>query len=283
MNPIRILIVDDHPVVRAGLEGMLASQPDLAVVAEAANGAEALELVERQQPHLVLMDLQMPVMNGVTATAQIRARFPQTYVLVLTTYDSDANILRAVEAGATGYLLKDAPREELFRAIRAAARGESLLAPTVAARLMGLMRAPAEASLSAREVEVLALVARGSSNKEIGRALHISEATVKSHLLHIFGKLGVDDRTAAVAEGLRRGSFHPGGGAGGGRVGAYGLPLLPHQARLDRRPRRPHGPEGGGGLPGAGAAPKRRRAAPGGAGDVPGPRRPGRRPPRRCC
>ncbi len=205
MNPIQILIVDDHPVVRAGLEGMLASQPDLAVVAEAANGAEALDLVERYQPHLVLMDLQMPVMDGVTATAQIRARFPQTYVLVLTTYDSDVNILRAVEAGATGYLLKDAPREELFRAIRAAARGKSPLAPTVAARLMGLMRAPAEASLSAREVEVLALVARGSSNKEIGRALHISEATVKSHLLHIFGKLGVDDRTAAVAEGLRRG------------------------------------------------------------------------------
>ena len=205
METIDILICDDHPVVRAGLQGMLASQPDMALVGEAGNGAEALELVERLRPHVALMDLQMPVMDGVAATAQIRARFPQTYVLVLTTYDSDASILRAIEAGATGYLLKDTPRDELFRAIRAAARGESPLAPAVAARLMGRMRAPADASLSEREIEVLALVARGASNKEIGRALHISEATVKSHLIHIFGKLGVADRTAAVAEAARRG------------------------------------------------------------------------------
>ncbi|MCU0493495.1 MAG: response regulator transcription factor [Chloroflexaceae bacterium] len=205
MNPIHILITDDHPVVRAGLQGMLASQADFVLVGEASNGAEAVEQVERLRPQVALMDLQMPLMDGVAATAQIRARFPQTHVLVLTTYDSDASILRAIEAGATGYLLKDAPRDELFRAIRAAARGESLLAPAVAARLMGRMRAPAEESLSAREIEVLTLVARGASNKEVGRSLHISEATVKSHLIHIFGKLGVADRTAAVAEASRRG------------------------------------------------------------------------------
>ncbi len=205
MATIHILICDDHPVVRAGLQGMLASQPDMALVGEASNGAEALALVERLRPHVVLMDLQMPVMDGVTATTQIRARFPQTYVLVLTTYDSDANILRAIEAGAIGYLLKDTPRDELFRAIRAGAGGKSLLAPAVAARLMDRMRAPPDASLSEREIEVLALVARGASNKEIGRTLHISEATVKSHLIHIFGKLAVADRTAAVAEATRRG------------------------------------------------------------------------------
>lgn len=205
MEAIHILICDDHPVVRAGLQGMLANYPDLVLVGEASHGAEALELVEQLHPHVVLMDLQMPVMDGVAATAQIRVRFPQTYVLILTTYDTDANILRAIEAGATGYLLKDTPREDLFRAIRAAARGESLLAPTVAARLMGRMRAPADSSLSEREIAVLALVAQGASNKEIGRTLHISEATVKSHLIHIFGKLGVTDRTAAVAEATRRG------------------------------------------------------------------------------
>lgn len=203
--PISLLIVDDHPVVRAGLQGMLAGQPGFAVVGEAVNGAEAVALAERLRPQVVLMDLRMPVLDGVAATAQIRARQPQTFVLVLTTYDSDADVLRAVEAGATSYLLKDAPRDELFRAIRAAARGQALLAPSIATRLVGRVRAPAEEALSAREVEVLALVARGASNREIGAQLHISEATVKSHLIHIFGKLQVADRTAAVTVATQRG------------------------------------------------------------------------------
>jgi DNA-binding NarL/FixJ family response regulator len=202
---IRLLIADDHPVVRAGLQGMLAGQPDFEVVGEAENGAEAVALAARLRPDVILIDLRMPELDGVGAIVQIRAQRRDAHVLVLTTYDTDADILRAVEAGATGYLLKDAPREELFRAIRAAAQGQTLLAPAVAARLIGRMRAPADESLSAREIEVLALVARGASNKEIARSLHISEATVKSHLIHIFGKLGVDDRTAAVTEASRRG------------------------------------------------------------------------------
>jgi DNA-binding NarL/FixJ family response regulator len=141
----------------------------------------------------------------VAAIAQIKAQQPETKILVLTTYDTDSDILRAVEAGATGYLLKDAPREDLFRAIRAAAQGEAVLAPTVAARLMGRVRAPAEEALSAREIEVLSLVAEGASNREVARQLHISEATVKTHLIHIYGKLGVTDRTAAVTTALKRG------------------------------------------------------------------------------
>jgi DNA-binding NarL/FixJ family response regulator len=202
---IRLLLADDHPVVRDGLRGMLASEADFEVVAEAASGAEAVRLTERERPDVVLMDLQMPEMDGATATAEIAARFPATRVLVLTTYDADADILRAVEAGATGYLLKDTPRERLFPAIRAAARGETVLAPTVATRLVSRMRRPASEALTAREVEVLELVARGSSNADIAAALFISEATVKTHLLHTFAKLGVDDRTAAVVAALERG------------------------------------------------------------------------------
>ena len=204
MEQIRLIIADDHPVVRTGLRGMLAGQPDLEVVGEAASGAEAVALAVQERPHVVLMDLRMPEMDGVTATAEIKTQQPETHILVLTTYDTDADILRAIEAGATGYLLKDAPRDELFRAVRATARGEAVLAPTVAARLMGQVRKPAEEALSAREIEVLSLVAGGASNKEIGRQLHISEATVKSHLIHIFGKLGVTDRTAAVTTALKR-------------------------------------------------------------------------------
>ncbi len=202
---IRLLIADDHPVVRTGLQGMLTGQPDFEVVGEAADGAEAVALTDQLHPDVVLMDLRMPDMDGVTAIRHIKTRHPEVHILVLTTYDTDADILPAIEAGATGYLLKDAPREDLFRAIRAAARGETVLAPTVAARLVGRMRAPAQEVLSAREIEVLSLVARGRSNKEIARQLHISEATVKSHLIHIFDKLGVADRTAAVTEALRRG------------------------------------------------------------------------------
>ena len=204
MTPIRLIIADDHPIVRTGLQGMLAGQPDLELVGEATTGVEAVALTEELCPDVVLMDLRMPEMDGVAAVARIKVRRPETQILVLTTYDTDADILRAVEAGATGYLLKDVPREELYRAIRAAARGETVLSATVATRLVGQMRAPAEESLTAREIEVLTLVARGASNKGIARQLHISEATVKTHLIHIFGKLGVADRTAAVTRALRQ-------------------------------------------------------------------------------
>jgi DNA-binding NarL/FixJ family response regulator len=209
-EPIRVLIADDHPVVRAGLQGMLLGQPDIQVVGEAVTGAEAIAMTEQFRPNVVLMDLRMPELDGVSATVRIRERQPQTHVLVLTTYDGDSDILRAVEAGATGYLLKDTPRDDLFRAIRAAAKGESFLTPAVATRLIGRVKAPVEDSLSDREVEVLTLVAQGASNKGIAKQLWISEATVKTHLIHIFGKLGVSDRTAAVTVGLERGILHLG-------------------------------------------------------------------------
>jgi DNA-binding NarL/FixJ family response regulator len=205
MTPIRIVIADDHPVFRAGLEGLLSGQEDLQVVGEAANGREAVDMVRRASPDVLLVDLQMPELDGVHAIREIRSVAPRTRILVLTTYDSDGDILRAVEAGATGYLLKDTPREELFKAIRATARGESVLSPTVASKLVGRARTPVDRSLSAREIEVLRLVARGTSNKIIGKELRISEATVKTHLLHIFAKLAVDDRTAAVTAAMERG------------------------------------------------------------------------------
>ena len=205
MDKIRLLIVDDHPVVRDGLHGMLDGQPDFEVVGEAGDGVEAVNLVETLKPDIVLMDLRMPVMDGVAALGEIKAHSPEVQVLVLTTYDSDADILPAIEAGAAGYLLKDSSRQELYDGIRAAARGETVLAPAVAARLVGKMRAPAEEQLSSREVEVLQLVAEGESNGEIAAQLHISQATVKSHLVNIFGKLGVSDRTAAVTTALRKG------------------------------------------------------------------------------
>ncbi|CAA9365058.1 MAG: Two-component transcriptional response regulator, LuxR family [uncultured Chloroflexia bacterium] len=202
---IRVLIVDDHPIVRAGIEGILLRQDDIEVVGEATTGAEAVVMTRDLVPDVVLMDLRMPEMDGVEAIKQIKRANEDVHVLVLTTYDSDADILRAVEAGATGYLLKDTPRDDLFRAIRAAARGESVLAPVVATRLMSRVRTPGEDMLSNREIEVLRIAARGASNKEIAKQLWISEATVKSHLIHIFAKLGVADRTAAVMVGLERG------------------------------------------------------------------------------
>ncbi len=205
MATIRVLIVDDHPVVREGLAGMLAGQPGFAVVGVAEDGAEAVGLFRRLEPDVTLMDLRMPRQDGVTTIEQILAFAPTARILVLTTYDSDADIMRAVEAGATGYLLKDAPRAELVRAIERVSRGESVLAPAVANLLLERMRAPAQESLSGREIEVLELVAQGKSNQEIGRALHISTATVKTHLVHVFAKLGVTDRTAAVTVALERG------------------------------------------------------------------------------
>ena len=198
-------VVEWSRFLRDGLRGMLESQPDFEVAGEASDGSAAVRLVKSLAPDIVLMDLRMPVMDGVTALREIKTHNPQVQVLVLTTYDSDADILPAIEAGASGYLLKDSSREELFDGIRAAARGETVLAPAVAARLVGRMRAPGEEQLSSREVEVLQLVAEGESNSEIASHLHISQATVKSHLVHIFGKLGVSDRTAAVTAALRRG------------------------------------------------------------------------------
>lgn len=204
MDTIKILITDDHPVVREGLAGMLAGQPDFEVIGLAADGEVAVSLYASLQPDVVLMDLQLPRLDGVGAIQAIRDANPDAHILVLTTYDADADIVRAIEAGATGYLLKDTPREELFRAIRAVAAGDSVLAPTVATRVMSRMRTPAEEKLSAREIEVLELVAKGVSNKEIGKLLSISVATVKTHLIHIYGKLGVDDRTAAVTTALEK-------------------------------------------------------------------------------
>lgn len=205
MTRIRIVIADDHPIFRAGLQGLLSAQEDFEVVGEAANGREAVTVVRHAAPDVLRVDLQMPELDGVGAIRELHAIAPATRILVLTTCDSDGDILRAVEAGATGYLLKDTPREERFKAIRATARGESVLSPSVASKVLGRARGPVERSLSAREIEVLTLVARGVSNKIIAKELRISEATVKTHLLHIFAKLGVDDRTAAVTAAMERG------------------------------------------------------------------------------
>ncbi len=202
---VRILIVDDHPVVRDGLRGMLSGQADFSVVGEAGDGEQGVRLAEQLAPDVVLMDLRMPVLDGTAAIERIHAGRAQVRVLVLTTYDTDAEILKAIEAGATGYILKDAPREELFRAIRATAQGQSYLSPAVATRLMSQLRAPAQDQLSPRELDVLHWVAKGASNKEIGRNLHISEATVKSHLLHIYEKLGAEDRAHAVSLAVQKG------------------------------------------------------------------------------
>jgi DNA-binding NarL/FixJ family response regulator len=211
MTPIRLLIADDHPVVRNGLSGMLAGDPDFEVVGEAADGEEALKLVELLSPDVVLMDLRMPRMDGVSAIAELTRRALPVRVLVLTTYDADRDVLSAIEAGATGYLLKDAPRNELHRAVRAAARGEVFLSPSVATKVVDQVRTPAAATepLSKRELEVLELVARGATNRRAAMQLFVSEATVKSHLLHIYAKLGVRDRAAAVAEGYNRGLLNP--------------------------------------------------------------------------
>jgi DNA-binding NarL/FixJ family response regulator len=206
---IRVLLADDHPIVREGLRGMLAAERDIEVVAEAASGAEAVAMAARHLPDVVLMDLRMPRMDGVSAIAELAKRGSAARVLVLTTYDTDSDVVPAIEAGATGYLLKDSPRDELLRAVRAAARGESVLSPAVATRLLGQVRdqarGPAQVPLSQREIEVLEIIARGATNRETAARLFISEATVKTHLLHSYAKLGVSDRAAAVAEAFRRG------------------------------------------------------------------------------
>ena len=202
---IRVMLVDDHPVVREGLRGMLEAEPDLTVVGEAGSGEEAVVRAQAVDPDVILMDLRMRDLDGVGATERILADNPRTKVVVLTTYETDADILRAVEAGASGYLLKDASRADLANAIRAANRGDTVLAPSVASRLVNRVRRPMTQTLSAREVEVLALVAKGLTNADIGRKLHISEATVKTHLLRTFGKLDVSDRTAAVTTAMSLG------------------------------------------------------------------------------
>ncbi len=202
---LRIVLVDDHPVVRAGMRALLSSVDGLEVVGEASSGEEALDVVRTQHPDVVLMDLRLGSgMDGAEATGAIIAGERPPKVVVLTTYDTDADILRAVEAGASGYLLKDSDPEKLIDAIRAAARGETVLDPGVAQRLYRRIRAPHE-DLSAREIEIVTLVARGMSNRAIARELFVTEATVKSHLVHVFSKLSVDSRTAAVAVARDRG------------------------------------------------------------------------------
>lgn len=202
---ITVLLVDDHPVVRAGVRAILDAEPGIIVAGEAGSGHEAVAVARTVTPDVVLMDLRMPGLDGVDATSRLLEAVPTARVVVLTTYETDTDILRAVEAGASGYLLKDASRTDLVQAVRLAARGETVLAPSVATKLLHRARKPRHESLSPREVEVLRLVARGLSNADIGRELHISEATVKTHLLRAFPKLGVSDRTAAVTTAMAAG------------------------------------------------------------------------------
>jgi DNA-binding NarL/FixJ family response regulator len=202
---IRLLIVDDHPVVRDGLRVAFTGEPDIEVVGEAGNGLQAIEMVGKHSANVVLMDLRMPELDGVRAIRRLRETAPDTRVLVLTTFDTDSDVLPAIEAGATGYLLKDAPTEELLRAVRAAHQGQSVLSPSVANRIIGQVRKPQRGTLSPRELEVLRLVAGGATNREAAAKLFISEASIKTHLLHIYAKLDVRDRAAAVGEAYRRG------------------------------------------------------------------------------
>jgi DNA-binding NarL/FixJ family response regulator len=209
-RPIRILIVDDHPVVRDGIRGLFAGDPEFEVVAEAADGMDAIARTEAFRPDVVLMDLHMPVLDGVGATRQIVDRDLGAHVLVVTTYDTESDVLPAIEAGATGYVLKDMPRDELRSAVRSAAAGESVLSPPAARHLLGQVRESARGTLSDRELEILGLVASGATNKAIAVELFISEATVKTHLLHVYEKLGVHHRAAAVAAAYERGLLTPG-------------------------------------------------------------------------
>lgn len=202
---IRILIVDDHPVVRAGLRAIVETQPDFEVNGEAETGEDAVRRVAHDSPDLVLMDLQMPGIGGAQAVTQMMSLPDPPPVMILTTYDTDSDILAALDAGATGYLLKDAPPEELFQAIRQAASGQTVLAPSVASKLVTRIQRQPSQTLSTRELEVLDLVAEGLTNKQIAHHLHLSEATIKTHLAHINTKLGVESRTAAVAAAVEQG------------------------------------------------------------------------------
>ncbi|WP_166982842.1 response regulator [Paramicrobacterium fandaimingii] len=211
---IRVLVADDHPIVRSGIVGLLTDAEGIEVVGEAATGTEAVDRALGLRPDLVLMDLRMPGLDGTEATLAITAELPETRVLVLTTYESDDHILGAIEAGASGYLLKAAPSDEIIAGVRAVVEGDTVLAPSIAATLVKRMRQPGEPaaiSLSPRETDVLRLVAAGKSNPQIGRELYIGEATVKTHLLHAFEKLGVSDRTQAVLRALDLGIIERGG------------------------------------------------------------------------
>ena len=205
MTPIRLLIVDDHPIMRDGLRGVFTDDADFEVVGEAGDGAEAIRLAQQVEVDVILMDLRMPGMGGVEAITRLRGLRHPARVLILTTYDTDRDVLPAIAAGATGYLLKDAPRDELTRAVRAAYAGQSVLAPSVASALRGLAGGRSPEALSPREIEVLRLVADGATNQAAARQLLVSETTIKTHLLHIYTKLGVRDRAAAVATAYKRG------------------------------------------------------------------------------
>lgn len=204
MNTISVLLVDDHTVVRSGLKALLGTQGDIAVVAEASSGEEALKATQEHSPAVILMDLAMGSgMDGIEATKQLRQRNPKQAIIVFTTYDSDADIVRAVDAGAMGYLLKDAAPEEIFAAVRGAVQGKSVMSAPVASRLFQQLRNPDEI-LTPREAELLSLLTQGLSNRDLGKRLFISEATVKTHLAHIYAKLGVETRAAAIATAIRR-------------------------------------------------------------------------------
>jgi DNA-binding NarL/FixJ family response regulator len=210
---VRIVVADDHPIVRAGIVGVLETAEGIDVVAQAGDGAEAVAAAAQHRPDLVLLDLQMPRMDGVEATRRILQSVPGVRVLVLTTYESDESILRAIEAGASGYLLKAAPEDEILAGIRSVASGGVALDPRMAALLVSRVQTPAAPTLSPRESEVLELVGEGLSNPEIGRRLFLSEATVKTHLLHVFEKLEVSDRTRAVTRAMELGLLRSPGSA----------------------------------------------------------------------
>jgi two-component system NarL family response regulator len=201
-KPIQILIVDDHWVVRTGLRSLIDSQPEMGVIAEAGNGREAVDLFRRHRPDIVLMDLRMPGLSGVEATVAIRSEFPDARIIVLTTYDGDENIYRALQAGARAYVLKDVPRNEFLDDIRAVHSGQYRMSPAVASRLAQRMPHP---NLSSRELEVLKWIVGGMSNKEIASTLSVTESTIKNHVNSILGKLNVRDRTQAATAALRRG------------------------------------------------------------------------------
>lgn len=202
---ISLVVADDHPIVRQGIVALLGAEPDIDIVAEAADGQEAVEASLRLRPTAIVMDLRMPGLDGVGAIEAIRGEWPDARILVLTTYDTDEAIVRAVEAGASGYLLKDTPADELISAVRRAAAGETVLAPPVAKRIVERMQDPAASALTVRELEILREVASGHTNSAIADRLHISQATVKTHLLHVYEKLGVSDRAAAVSRAYETG------------------------------------------------------------------------------